>query len=43
MRDLTISGSSWTVDESGNAIDAGRRESSDAVEAATIDYGYARI
>ncbi|MET9247275.1 hypothetical protein [Nonomuraea sp. NPDC003804] len=43
MRNLTITSASWTADDNDVLAGADKRESSDTVEAATVDYGYARI
>lgn len=44
MRELTITNSSWTVDDDDNIVDAnGRMTTDQAVEAAGISYGYARL
>jgi hypothetical protein len=44
MRELTLTNSSWTVDDDDNIVDAnGRMTADQALEAAGISYGYARL
>jgi hypothetical protein len=44
MRELTITNSSWTVDDDDNVVDTnGRMTADQAVEAAGISYTYARL
>lgn len=44
MRELSITNQSWSVDDDDNIIgDNGRADVADAVQAASVSYGYARL